>query len=572
MATVNLSGEIVNATSEEAAYAKLNGRLDAIIADGQQTEGNTELIDIRTGADNTVYQTAGTAVRSQVQGLSDDIQDINDEIGQYVYTLTATSSANVAIRYDIEEDYFTSGATVYVKYLSMTGGTAQSLRLYGQIDSENFDRLLTNQQVGVGATVKLERDYIALRLYTGVEDGQDGVNATAVMLCDNAPDMTGTLCEIFRVSDLAESLNSTTAKKVEIANMTNVTTCRIYRRVCCCGDSYTAGYIHPIGEQTASRVNEDYAWAHYLSLMTGNEYINCGVSGSNANTWLTASRGLQKAQEAGKCQAYLVGLGINDSSDDESRNLYLGSVSDIGTNAVTYYGKMSKIVTELYNINNDADIFLMTCPDGKNGTYNPERYDGYNQAVRDIVSYFSDKAPKVYCLDLAAKKEMFIYNSSLTMDRANSHYTAAGYEQFAEIIYKLWSEYINSNIQYFAKVYQIPYDSDDNSTYEYKIIRGDTWIEPVQIFNEDGTAHAYNPNEVVKFALSTTQDSSGIVIQKTLEYDFVNNIYSLVLSSAETASLQAGTYYFDIGIQVGTEYVHIIDITKLQVSEGISGG
>ena len=48
---VELTGSITNATSEEAAYARTNVRIDNIIANGTLTEGNTELIDIRTGTD-----------------------------------------------------------------------------------------------------------------------------------------------------------------------------------------------------------------------------------------------------------------------------------------------------------------------------------------------------------------------------------------------------------------------------------------------------------------------------------------------------------------------------------------
>ena len=40
---------------------------------GEQTEGNAELIDVRTGADGTVYETAGEAVRGQVTNLKSDL-------------------------------------------------------------------------------------------------------------------------------------------------------------------------------------------------------------------------------------------------------------------------------------------------------------------------------------------------------------------------------------------------------------------------------------------------------------------------------------------------------------------
>lgn len=44
-------------------------RLDNLLVQGTPTEGNAELIDIRVGADGTIYPTAGDAVRTQIEDL-----------------------------------------------------------------------------------------------------------------------------------------------------------------------------------------------------------------------------------------------------------------------------------------------------------------------------------------------------------------------------------------------------------------------------------------------------------------------------------------------------------------------
>ena len=49
----------------------VNSRVDSIISHNNDTEGNTELIDIRTGTDGTVYNSAGSAVRKQLGGIID---------------------------------------------------------------------------------------------------------------------------------------------------------------------------------------------------------------------------------------------------------------------------------------------------------------------------------------------------------------------------------------------------------------------------------------------------------------------------------------------------------------------
>ena len=55
--------------SVTSALSGINARVDNIIAHNNDTEGNTELVDIRTGADNIVYNSAGQAVRGQIADI-----------------------------------------------------------------------------------------------------------------------------------------------------------------------------------------------------------------------------------------------------------------------------------------------------------------------------------------------------------------------------------------------------------------------------------------------------------------------------------------------------------------------
>lgn len=242
--------------------------------------------------------------------------------------------------------------------------------------------------------------------------------------------------------------NGAPAFKADATASTNLH--KIFRRVCCCGDSYTSANItKPDG--TVVETNEEFAFPHFLTTSTGNEWINCGQSGANVLTWQTAERGLAKARSEGKVQAYVIGLMLNDSQSGTNRYVSVGVPTDIGTDAQTFYGGMSSIIRSLNAISPEAKIFVLTTP----------RTDAaiapYNQAVVDIVAAYKKVYP-IHCLDL--RNYMHLYNTSvLENDRLNGHYTAVGYEIFAENLAFIMSEYIANNVASFQNVPFIEYDT-----------------------------------------------------------------------------------------------------------------
>lgn len=88
----------------------LQNQVDSIIANSQSTEGNSELINIRTAYDGTLYPTAGASVRTQMSNLNNENENtisksaLNVEttnFGLFNYTPTQFAGADITKRWGL---------------------------------------------------------------------------------------------------------------------------------------------------------------------------------------------------------------------------------------------------------------------------------------------------------------------------------------------------------------------------------------------------------------------------------------------------------------------------------------
>ncbi len=132
-----------------------NSRIDNIIANNADSEGNTELIDIRTAADGKIYASAGTAVREQ-------IYDTNNLLGKVDKEVFTTTLRTLELTYElgyqhVDGTFFESNLYSHTDIrvnsgdvFYITGWNFYNVLLFAVLD-ENNNVLRQEQESGSGA-------------------------------------------------------------------------------------------------------------------------------------------------------------------------------------------------------------------------------------------------------------------------------------------------------------------------------------------------------------------------------------------------------------------------------------
>ena len=161
-------------------------------------------------------------------------------------------------------------------------------------------------------------------------------------------------------------------------------------------------------------------------------------------------------QEQNKCQAYVVGLGVNDTVTESN----VGSPSDIdldnyNNNAESFYGNYAKVIQTIMEFAPTAYIFVFTIP--KTGGTN--RFSEIkNNVIKGVVAKLA--SDRVFVIETNEYSELF--NLDIITDNAySSHYTAIGYANIATINAIMLTDCMNMNADKLKDIAFIPYGDND---------------------------------------------------------------------------------------------------------------
>lgn len=103
------------------------------------------------------------------------------------------------------------------------------------------------------------------------------------------------------------------------------------------------------------------------------------------------------------------------------------------------------------------------------------------------------------------------------------------------------------------------------------VIRGTNQTINIKLQTGSGDKYVLQDGEVIRFGVKKNPDAKSYLLLKELSSaEFENDSYVLLLLPSDTERMAFGCYYYDVGLQSGTNYFNVIECSNFEVKHNIT--
>ena len=101
--------------------------------------------------------------------------------------------------------------------------------------------------------------------------------------------------------------------------------------------------------------------------------------------------------------------------------------------------------------------------------------------------------------------------------------------------------------------------------HKLKIVRGTSNVFGITVKDDEGNQYVLKENEKLVFGLKKSPRDEKCVLIKPITH-IVDGEYYLELTPADTSQLEYGQYFYDVGLQVGTNVFYpVIELSEFLI-------
>ncbi|MBR6353569.1 MAG: hypothetical protein IKS25_05520 [Oscillospiraceae bacterium] len=109
-----------------------------------------------------------------------------------------------------------------------------------------------------------------------------------------------------------------------------------------------------------------------------------------------------------------------------------------------------------------------------------------------------------------------------------------------------------------------------NEKQPIKIVRGTTNGFVIAVTDETGEAYELQSGEFIRFGVKQQPTDTTYIFTKTITEANEDDEYAFTIVPNDTISLPFGSYWYDVGLQSGTDYFNVIPASPFEVAYNVT--